>query len=53
MEINLIYPAILINLITIGLFLISESRDKYLLFFMIIGQFILIIGEINKDLQKI
>ena len=56
MEVNLIYPAILTNLITILLFLNSKTRDKCLLFAMIIGQLILISGESDesdKNLDKI
>lgn len=56
MKVNLFYPAILTNLITILLFLNSKTRDKCLLFAMIIGQLILISGESdesNKNLKKI
>ena len=44
-DINLIYPAIIVQLITLLLFLKSKSHDRYLLFVMIIGQLILISGE--------
>ena len=53
MEVNLIYPAIVTNLITILLFMNSKLHDKYLLFTMIIGQLILISGESDKNLEKI
>ena len=53
MEVNLIYPAILTNLITILLFLNSKTRDKCLLFAMIIGQLILISDESDKNQDKI
>jgi len=52
-NINLIYPAILTNIITILLFLNSRLHDRYLLFIMIIGQLILISGESDKNLDKI
>ena len=52
-DINLIYPAVLTNLITLLLFLNSKSHDKCLLFIMIIGQLILISGESDKNLDKI
>tara|TARA_Y100001970_G_C14165551_1_gene821070 strand:+ start:626 stop:1060 length:435 start_codon:yes stop_codon:yes gene_type:complete len=52
-DINLIYPAVLTNLITLLLFLNSKSHDKCLLFIMIIGQIILISGESDKNLDKI
>jgi len=54
-DINLIYPAILTQLITLILFLKSKSHDRYLLFVMIIGQLILISGESNesKNMNKI
>lgn len=51
--INLIYPAILTNIITLLLFLNSKKHDKYLLFLMIIGQLILISGESDKNVDKI
>lgn len=44
-DINLIYPAIITQLITLLLFLKSKPHDRYLLFVMIIGQLILISGE--------
>ena len=50
---NLIYPAIVTNLITILLFMNSKLHDRYLLFIMIIGQLILISGESDKNLEKI
>ena len=50
---NLIYPAIVTNLITILLFMNSKLHDRYLLFIMIIGQLLLIIGESDKNLEKI
>ena len=53
MGVNLFYPAILTNLITIVLLLISKLHDKKLLIFMIIGEFILINGESNKNLKNI
>ena len=53
MDVNLIYPAILTNLITILLFLNSHLHDRILLFIMIIGQLILISGESDKNLDKI
>jgi hypothetical protein len=53
MEVNLIYPAVLVNLITILLFMNSKLHDRYLLFIMIIGQLILISGESDKHLEKI
>ena len=53
MEVNLIYPAVLVNLITILLFMNSKLHDRYLLFIMIIGQLILISGESDKNLEKI
>ena len=54
-DINLIYPAIIVQLITLLLFLKSKSHDRYLLFVMIIGQLILISGESNesKNMNKI
>ena len=52
-NINLIYIGILINIITLLLFVNSSVHDKYLLFVMIIGQLILISGESNKNFQKI
>ena len=55
-NINLIYPAILTNIITILLFLNSNLHDRILLFIMIIGQLILISGESDesdKNLDKI
>ena len=48
-DINLIYPAILTQLITLILFLKSKSHDRYLLFVMIIGQLILISGESGES----
>ena len=53
MDVNLIYPAVLTNIITILLFLNSKLHDRYLLFIMIIGQLILISGESDKNLEKI
>lgn len=52
-NINLIYPAVLTNIITILLFLNSQLHDRILLFIMIIGQLILISGESNKNFDKI
>ena len=52
-SINLIYPAIITNIITLLLFINSQIHDKYLLFLMIIGQLILISGESDKNLDKI
>ena len=48
-NINLIYPAVLTNIITILLFLNSKLHDRYLLFVMIIGQLILISGNIFNN----
>ena len=48
-DINLIYPAIIVQLITLLLFLKSNSHDRYLLFVMIIGQLILISGESDGE----
>ena len=48
-NINLIYPAVLTNIITILLFLNSKLNDRYLLFVMIIGQLILISGNIFNN----
>lgn len=48
-NINLIYPAVLTNIITILLFLNSKLHDRYLLFIMIIGQLILISGNIFNN----
>ena len=53
MEINLLMPAILVNLITLGLFLNSKLHDRYLLLIMMIGQLILISGESDKNTMKI
>tara|TARA_B100000963_G_C22453064_1_gene592049 strand:+ start:70 stop:480 length:411 start_codon:yes stop_codon:yes gene_type:complete len=50
---NLIYPAIITHLITIGLFINSEKHDQYLLLMMLIGQLILIGGEIKKNVKAI
>lgn len=52
-NINLIYPAVLTNIITILLFINSKIHDRYLLFLMIIGQLILISGESDKNVDKI
>jgi hypothetical protein len=52
-DINLIYPAIIVQLITFMLFLKSKAHDRYLLFVMIIGQLMLISGESNKNFRKI
>lgn len=52
-DINLIYPAILTNIITLVLFIKSKTRDKWLLFIMLIGQLILISREGDKNLDKI
>lgn len=52
-DINLIYPAIITNIITLLLFINSQTHDKCLLFLMIIGQLILISGESDKNLDKI
>lgn len=48
-DINLIYPAIIVQLITFMLFLKSKAHDRYLLFVMIVGQLILISGESDKS----
>ena len=53
MEINLIMPAIFVNLITLGLFLHSKLHDRYLLLIMMMGQLILISGESEKNTMKI
>ena len=52
-SINLIYPAIITNIITLFLFIHSKSHDQMLLLVMIIGQLILISGERDKNLDKI
>jgi hypothetical protein len=52
-NINLIYPVVLTNIITILLFINSKIHDRYLLFLMIIGQLILISGESDKNVDKI
>ena len=52
-DINLFYPAIITNIITVLLLLNSKLRDRYLLFVMVIGQLILINGESDKNLDKI
>ena len=52
-DINLIYPAIIVQLITFMLFLKSKAHDRYLLFVMIVGQLILISGESDKNVRKI
>tara|TARA_Y100001958_G_C21045008_1_gene413286 strand:+ start:240 stop:677 length:438 start_codon:yes stop_codon:yes gene_type:complete len=53
MDVNLICPAILLNIITLLLFLNSKTHDRILLFIMIIGQLILISGESIKNPDKI
>tara|TARA_B100001093_G_C26854003_1_gene1026515 strand:+ start:5174 stop:5584 length:411 start_codon:yes stop_codon:yes gene_type:complete len=50
---NLIYPAIITHLITIGLFISSKKHDQYLLLMMLIGQLFFIGGEINKNVKAI
>ena len=52
-DINLFYPAIITNIITVLLLLNSKLHDRYLLFVMVIGQSILINGESDKNLDKI
>ena len=52
-SINLIYPAIITNIITLFLFIHSKSHDQYLLLLMIVGQLILLSGESDKNLDKI
>jgi len=52
-DINLFYPAIITNIITVLLLLNSKLHDRYLLFVMVIGQLILINGESDKNLDKI
>jgi hypothetical protein len=52
-SINLIYPAIITNILTLFLFIHSKSHDKILLSLMIIGQLILLSGESDKNLDKI
>jgi len=52
-NINLFYPAILTNLITILLFINSKIHDRILLFLMIIGQIILISGDIFNNRKLI
>ena len=51
-DINLIYPAIIVQLITFMLFLNSKAHDRYLLFVMIVGQLILISGESDKSSES-
>ena len=51
-DINLIYPAIIVQLITFILFLKSKAHDRYLLFVMIVGQLILISGESDKSSES-
>ena len=50
---NLLIPAIFVNLITLAFFLHSKLHDSYLLLIMIIGQLILIDGEVKKNREKI
>ena len=52
-DINLTYIAVIVNIITVVLFIKSKKRDKCLLFIMLIGQLILISGEGDKNLDKI
>ena len=52
-DINLTYIAVIVNIITLVLFIKSKKRDKCLLFIMLIGQLILISGEGDKNLDKI
>jgi len=52
-NINLFYPAVLTNIITILLFLNSNLHDRFLLFIMIIGQIILISGDIFNNRKLI
>ena len=52
-NINLFYPAILTNLFTILLFINSKIHDRILLFIMIIGQIILISGDIFNNRKLI
>ena len=53
MQVNLLIPAIIVNLITLFLFLKSNLHDRCLLLIIIIGQLILISGEISKNRMKI
>lgn len=52
-NINLFYPAVLTNLITILLFINSKIHDRILLLIMIIGQIILISGDIFNNRKLI
>jgi hypothetical protein len=52
-SINLIYPAIITNILTLFLFTCSKLHDQILLLLMIIGQLILLSGESDKNLDKI
>ena len=49
MEINILYITILVNIITTYLIIISKSNDKYLLLFGLVGQYILIYGDLYKN----
>ena len=49
MSINLTYPCLLFIIITLCLFNISKTKDKYLLGIMLIGQFLLLFGSIFKN----
>ncbi len=53
MEINLLYASIISIFITICLYFNSNNHDKLLLFVMVIGQFILFLGEYDKSNKKI
>ena len=52
-SINLIYPAIITNILTLFLFTKSKLHDQILLLLMIIGQLILLSRESDKNLDKI
>ena len=49
LQINLLLTAIITNIITIILFKCSHSHDRCLLLVMLIGQYILMLGEIKKS----
>ena len=49
MEVNLTIPCLLFMIVTIYLYYISKTNDKYLLSVMIFGQVLLLIGSILKN----
>ena len=49
MEVNLTIPCLLFMIVTIYLYCISKTNDKYLLGVMIFGQVLLLIGSILKN----